>query len=110
MHLHAGENTDQLVKIYTLSNSATIKQIGLELGFQQVGIADVELDSHRQHYTSWIARNFHGEMAYMERSVNKRLHPAQLVPNTLSVICVRLDYLPAERRNPLHLLGDESLA
>jgi len=93
-----------------LSNSQTIKQIGLELGFQQVGITDVELDPHHQHYAQWIARNFHGEMTYMERNVGMRLHPAELVPNTLSVICVRLDYLPAEQRNPLDLLDHGSLA
>jgi len=110
MHPHPDEYTNQLVKNYPLSNSATIKQIGLELGFQQVGITDVELDPHHQHYARWIARNFHGEMAYMERNVDKRLHPAQLVPDTLSVICVRLDYLPAERRNPLDLLDHDSLA
>ncbi len=93
-----------------MSKSQTIKQIGLELGFQQVGITDVELDPHHQHYAQWIAHNFHGEMAYMERNVSKRLHPAQLVADTLSVICVRLDYLPAEPRNPLDFLDHESLS
>jgi epoxyqueuosine reductase len=93
-----------------LSNSQTIKQIGLDLGFQQIGITDVELDPHHRHYAQWIERNFHGEMAYMERNVDKRLHPAELVPDTLSVICVRLDYLPTEPRNPLDLLDHASLA
>jgi epoxyqueuosine reductase len=93
-----------------LSNSQTIKQIGLDLGFQQIGITDIELDPHHRHYAQWIERNFHGEMAYMERNVDKRLHPAELVPDTLSVICVRLDYLPTEPRNPLDLLDHASLA
>ena len=58
-----------------MSKTETIKQIGRELGFQQVGITDVSLDPHHHQYEQWIARNFHGEMSYMERNVDKRLHP-----------------------------------
>ncbi len=93
-----------------MSKTETIKQIGRDLGFQQVGITDVELDPHHQHYAQWIRQNFHGEMSYMERNVSKRLHPQELVPDTLSVICVRLDYLVAEKRNLLDLLDHENLA
>ncbi len=86
------------------AKSANVKTIGRQLGFQQVGITDVRLDASHAHYAEWIARHYHGEMAYMERNVDKRLHPENLVPGTLSVICVRLDYLPAEDCNPLDLL------
>ncbi len=86
------------------AKSATIKQIGRELGFQQVGITDARLDPHHAHYAEWIARHYHGEMSYMARNIGKRLQPAELVPGTLSVICVRLDYLPAEDRDPAELL------
>jgi len=93
-----------------LTKSESIKKIGLELGFQQVGITDVHLDPHHEHYAEWIARNYHGEMGYMARNVHKRLHPPQLVANTLSVICVRLDYLVEETQNPLDLLDHPYLA
>jgi epoxyqueuosine reductase len=93
-----------------LSKSESIKAIGLELGFQQVGITDVELDSHHEHYADWIARNYHGEMGYMARNVSKRLHPSELVPDTLSVICVRLDYLVKESRDLFDLLDHDHLA
>ena len=87
-----------------MSITSTIKQIGLELGFQQVGITDVELDSEHRRYQQWIAHNYHGEMAYMARNIDKRLHPPRLVPNTLSVICVRLDYLVEPQQRMLELL------
>ena len=93
-----------------MSTSSIIKQIGLELGFQQVGITDTELDSQHANYAEWIARNYHGEMGYMERNVDKRLHPPELVPDTLSVICVRLDYLPEEQQEPMDLLDHGDLA
>jgi len=93
-----------------LSKTETIKQIGRDLGFQQVGVAEARLDPHHRHYRRWIEQNFHGEMGYMARNVDKRLNPPQLVPETLSVICVRLDYLVAEQRELAELLDHPSLA
>lgn len=93
-----------------MSNTALIKSIGLELGFQQVGITDTRLDQHHASYREWIARHYHGEMGYMARNVDKRLHPEKLVPNTLSVICVRLDYLIEEQQEPVELLDHPRLA
>ena len=42
----------------------------------------------------WLARGFHGDMAYMASHGLKRARPAELVPGTLSVITARMDYLP----------------
>ena len=93
-----------------MSTSSLIKQIGIELGFQQVAITDVNLDAQHSHYAAWIARHYHGEMGYMERNIDKRLHPPALVPDTLSVICVRLDYLVEEQQEPMNLLDHADLA
>ena len=87
-----------------------IKKLGLELGFQQVGITDTKLDQHHHYYHQWIKDNFHGEMSYMARNIDKRLQPALMVPDTLSVICVRLDYLPDEGDWPEHLLSETNMA
>jgi len=78
------------------SRENQIKQIGLSLGFQQIGISNATLDQHHQQYQQWIDNHYHGEMTYMARNIDKRLHPELLVPDTLSVICVRLDYLGDE--------------
>lgn len=87
-----------------------IKQLGLALGFQQVGITDTRLDQHHAHYQQWIAQNFHGEMSYMERNVEKRLDPAKMIPDTLSVICTRLDYYIDEAGLPEQLLQQPQMA
>jgi epoxyqueuosine reductase len=94
------------------SNSLTrkIKQIGLDLGFQQIGITDTQLDQQHANYARWIEQNYHGEMTYMARNVDKRLNPQQMIPNTLSVICVRLDYLIDEGDWPRDLLDQKQLA
>lgn len=71
-----------------------IKALGVELGFQQVGICDTQLEAHEKHLRGWLERGFHGEMEYMQRHGTRRSRPAELVPGTVRVISVRLDYLP----------------
>jgi len=73
-----------------------VKTWGRELGFQQVGIADVDVSAHSAHLRAWLGKQYHGEMAYMERHAELRSDPTQLVPGTLRVISLRMDYLPAD--------------
>lgn len=71
-----------------------IEEWSKELGFQQVGISDGNLQAYESHLQQWLARGYHGEMAYMARYGNKRSRPSELVPGTHSVIVVRMNYLP----------------
>jgi epoxyqueuosine reductase len=65
-----------------------------ELGFSQIGVAGVDLAVAEPGLVAWLAAGHHGSMAYMARHGSKRARPAELVPGTLSVITVRMDYLP----------------
>ena len=60
--------------------AATIKTWGRELGFQQVGIADLDLGEPEARLFDWLAAGFHAEMEYMARHGVKRSRPAELVP------------------------------
>lgn len=73
-----------------------IKRWGQELGFQQVGIADIDLDPDEAHLQDWLAEGQHGEMDYMARHGDKRSRPAELLPGTRRVVSVRMDYGTAE--------------
>jgi len=74
----------------------SIKAWGRELGFQQVGIADLDLAAHEQHLQRWLDAGYHGEMDYMAAHGTKRSRPADLVPGTLRVVSLRMDYLPGD--------------
>jgi len=76
--------------------SAQIKQWGLEIGFNQIGITDTDLLHAESEHQAWIEKGFHGDMDYMAKHGTKRTRPAELVPNTLRVISARLDYLPPD--------------
>ena len=75
-----------------------------ELGFQQTGIAGVELPEDERHLLDWLARQRHGEMDYMQRYGTRRSRPAELVPGTLRVISVRMDYGVEGRHQSRELL------
>jgi epoxyqueuosine reductase len=87
-------HTAQTVPTDYTALARDIKSWGHALGFQQVGIADTELGSHETHLRNWLAAGRNGEMHYMEKHGTRRTHPAELVPGTLRVISVCMDYLP----------------
>jgi epoxyqueuosine reductase len=74
--------------------AANIKQWGQDLGFAQVGITDVDLSVHEPALLSWLDNNYYGSMDYMSRHGLMRARPQELVPGTIRVISVRMNYLP----------------
>jgi epoxyqueuosine reductase len=72
-----------------------IKQWGSALGFQQVGICDIDLAAHEPELQAWLDNHYHGEMEWMARYGMLRARPQELLPGTLRVISVRMNYLPA---------------
>jgi epoxyqueuosine reductase len=81
--------------------AARVKEWGRELGFQQVGIADTDLDTAERRLATWLRAGRQGEMGYMARHGTKRSRPAELAPGTLRIISVRMDYLP-EPQEQMH--------
>lgn len=86
-----------------------IKQWGEELGFQQVGITDTDLTKYEQRFSDWLSQGMHGDMEYMARHGSKRTRPAELVPGTMRVISVRMNYLPPDS-NALEVLENSTKA
>lgn len=81
--------------------SQQIKEKALELGFDACGISKIEaLNIEKAHLEAWLDNNFHGEMTYMARNMDKRLDPSKLVEGTQSVISVLLNYYPQQNLNP----------
>ncbi|MEZ8742605.1 tRNA epoxyqueuosine(34) reductase QueG [Photobacterium swingsii] len=71
-----------------------IKLWGQELGFQHVGICDVDLSQHEAQLQRWLDAGYHGEMDWMARHGMMRARPHELLPGTVRVISVRMNYLP----------------
>jgi len=82
----------------------------LALGFNHIGITDTDLHEAEARHEDWIKKGFHGEMDYMAKHGIKRTRPAELVPKTLRVISVRMDYLPPNAANSESILQNSEKA
>ena len=87
-----------------------IKAWGTELGFQQTGIAGIDLSNTEQRLQAWLAKGFQGSMDWMARHGSKRTHPDELQPGTISIISLRMDYLPSEQEDMWAVLADSERA
>ena len=86
--------------------AADIKRWGHDLGFADIGFADTDLANAETEHQAWIKKGFHGDMDYMAKHGTKRTRPAELIPNTRTVITVRLDYLPPKAKDSWETMQD----
>lgn len=69
-----------------------IKRLARELGFQRCGISDIDLGADEAYLREWLANGLYGSMDWMARHGDKRSRPDELIPGTLRVVSVGLDY------------------
>ena len=78
-----------------------------ENNFPLVGAVDYEsiaplYSEHGERYRSWIDRSFHGDMAYLQRGLERRLDPKLVFPELQSAVVVARPYAVQQ-------VGDASL-
>lgn len=75
-----------------------IKSKALELGFSKVGIAKAEmLNAESEHLREWLNKGYHASMQWMEKNIEKRIDPGNIVQNAQSVISVAINYYTSEQ-------------
>ena len=62
-------------------------------GFDDLRITDTQLGPASERLQEWLAEGRHGNMEYMLRHADLRSDPQLLVPGTVRVICVTMNYL-----------------
>ena len=90
--------------------TARIREWAHELGFQAVGISDIDLSAAESGLQEWLSLGWHGELDYMANHGNKRSRPAELVPGTLRVISLRMNYFPPQARDSWQVLAESERA
>jgi epoxyqueuosine reductase len=81
-----------------------------QLGFERMGVSGIDVDAAQARLLEWLGRGYHGEMDYLERHAALRGRPDALLPGTLRVLSLRMNYFPADARDPQAVLKDASLA
>lgn len=81
------------------------------LGFHALGVSAVPVELRRDYYKKWIAEGRHGNMAWMERNNERRLHPERLIEEARSIIVVAMNYYQPDPdrdyRIAKYALGDD---
>ncbi len=91
-------STSSLTKIAAYNNDPEqlkqwIKAQAYALGFSDCVIAKPETEVELPRLKKYIDLGYYADMYFLTENLEKRANPALLVPNTKSIICVRLDYL-----------------
>ncbi len=77
-----------------------IKAIARELGFDDCRIARAKTASHAETFLGWLGEGCHGDMAWMEKTPERRCDPREVLPGCRSVICLALNYYPGRTPFP----------
>jgi epoxyqueuosine reductase len=80
--------------------TARIKDEARALGFDLVGVARAGRVADDERLAEWLARGYHGTMAWMANRFEMRADPRELVPGCRSIVSVGLVYHRAEPDAP----------
>ena len=95
-----------------VSLTSDIKAWSRELGFQGIGISDANTDMSRVEsgLLEWLNKGYHGNMDYMAKHGTRRSRPAKLIPGTLRVISVRMNYTPPKAKDSWKVMQESDKA
>ena len=87
-----------------------IRAWGNELGFDEIGITNTELNKHETYLMNWLEAGYHGEMHYMNQHGTKRSRPEKLIPGTIRIISTRINYQAPDAANEEEVLSTSEQA
>jgi epoxyqueuosine reductase len=89
-----------------ISFTEKIKRKALEIGFHKIGVARAaRLEEEGERLREWLAKNYHGEMRWMEREPEKRVNPELIFAGAKSVIVVALNYFTPHEHEEIDTKG-----
>lgn len=70
-----------------------IKRLAFEAGFDLCGITTPDVIPHaKKAYEDWIEIEYHGELDYMAKNIERRTNPSLLMPEVNAIIMLGLNY------------------
>lgn len=72
-----------------------VQFIARQLGFDDCRIAPATRAPHADRYLEWLNDGQAGDMGWLERNIERRCDPREILPGCKSVISLALNYLPA---------------
>ena len=73
---------------------SNLRFIACQLGFDDCRVAAATRAAHADVYLQWIAEGHAGDMAWLERNLERRVDPRVVLPGAQAVVCLALNYFP----------------
>ena len=70
-----------------------IRQRAIELGFDDCRFTTAAPPASAEKFQQWLAQKNHGEMTWLERSVEKRSEPQKVLAGAKSIIMLAVSYV-----------------
>jgi epoxyqueuosine reductase len=85
------------------SETEAIRETARAFGFDDVGFARAAADPEDgRHLARYLAEGRHGDMQWMARTIERRADPRVLWPEARSIVCVGVNYGPADDPCAVH--------
>ena len=75
---------------------SNIRYIAEQLGFDDCRIAAATRAPHADDYLQWVEEGKAGDMAWLERNLERRCDPREVLPGARAVVCLAMNYFPGE--------------
>ena len=71
-----------------------IKDKAKQLGFNLIGfsVAEPVEEEIKNFYLDWIKKGYHGKMEFLERNIDKRMNPKEIMPDAKTIISLGINY------------------
>ena len=79
---------------------AQIRVWAHELGFDDCRIAAAKRATHADTFLEWLDDGCHADMAWIERTPERRCDPREVLPGCRAVICLAMNYFPGRSPFP----------
>ncbi|MDE0826598.1 MAG: tRNA epoxyqueuosine(34) reductase QueG [Akkermansiaceae bacterium] len=81
------------------ASKSNVRYIAAQLGFDDCRIAAATRAPHADDYLQWVKDGKAGDMKWLERNLERRCDPREVLPGAQSVITLALNYFPGQE-NP----------
>ncbi len=78
---------------------ANIKFVARQLGFDDCRIAAATRAPHADDYLEWVGQGHAGDMGWLERNIERRCDPREVLPGCRSIVTLALNYLPSKEQS-----------
>ena len=83
-----------------------LQSLASRIGFDECRVAPAERARHADEFLDWVAQGKAGDMGWLERNIDRRCDPREVLPGARSVVCLALNYYPGPQEpNPAYRIA-----